>query len=175
MGGALCAHLDLGPRRAERRGSDRDEQRTELVEHDGLGVFQRGHGMRARGSREFDLERAGELRRIAAALKANDGMLDVAEVRVRLQRGDQAEFVRLLEHMRREHGRDPQVLQAFAEVLAEAGIDLSALAAAGGGAPRAAPAVTGTAAPEAGGIWTPGGSARQDPPSGEKKVIWTPG
>lgn len=121
------------------------------------------------------LEIIGELRRIAAALKANDGMLDVAEVRVRLQRGDQAEFVRLLEHMRRDHGRDPQVLQAFAEVLAEAGIDLSALAAAGGGAPRAAPAVTGTAAPEAGGIWTPGGSARQDPPSGEKKVIWTPG
>jgi uncharacterized protein YecT (DUF1311 family) len=53
-------------------------------------------------------------------LKANDGMLDVAELRVRMQRGDEADAVRLLEHVRREHSRDQQVIQAFAEVLMEA-------------------------------------------------------
>ena len=124
------------------------------------------------------LELLAELRGIAKTLKANDGMLDVAELRVRMQRGDEAEGVRLLEHVRREHGRDQQVIQAFAEVLMEAGVDLSALAgrslpgAAGGGTaggaiPAAAPAT------DVGKLWTPGG---ESPPGagGEKKVIWTP-
>lgn len=122
------------------------------------------------------LELIAELRGIAKTLKANDGMLDVAELRVRMQRGDEADVVRLLEHVRREHGRDQQVIQAFAEVLMEAGVDLSALAgrampgAGGGGAasmPAAAPAA------DAGKLWTPGASS---PPSagGEKKVLWTP-
>ena len=122
------------------------------------------------------LEIIGRMRPIAKELKANDGMLDVAELRVRLQRGDQVEMMRLLDHLRREHARDQRVLQALAEVLMEAGIDLSAVA----GRPDAAAAVAGgppvasTAAPAAG-IWTPGG-ATSPPPAGEgKKVIWTPG
>jgi hypothetical protein len=117
------------------------------------------------------LEIIAALRGIAAQLRANDGMLDVAEIRVRLQRGDQTEFVRLVEHLRRDHARDPQVIQAFAEVLAEAGIDISALAA---GGPAATTAVPGAAAPEAGKLWTPGAAGPESPP-GEKKVIWTPG
>jgi len=75
------------------------------------------------------------LRDIAATLKANDGMLDVAELRIRLQRGDQADIMRLLDHLRRDHARDQKVLGALAEVLMEAGIDLSALA----GRPAAVP------------------------------------
>jgi hypothetical protein len=120
------------------------------------------------------LEIIAALRGIAAQLKANDGMLDVAEIRVRLQRGDQAEFVRLIEHLRRDHARDPQVLQAFAEVLAEAGIDISALAAGAGGGPGPTAAVPGAAAPEPGKLWTPGAGGPETAP-GEKKVIWTPG
>ncbi|MFM7205978.1 MAG: hypothetical protein ACKO4T_04820 [Planctomycetaceae bacterium] len=125
------------------------------------------------------LELIAELRGLAKALKASDGMLDVAELRVRLQRGDEADVVRLLERVRREHGRDQRVIQAFAEVLMEAGIDLAALAgraagsgpgmpAAGGGIPAAS---TGAAAP--GKLWTPGGESAAAP-AGEKKVIWTP-
>jgi tetratricopeptide (TPR) repeat protein len=120
------------------------------------------------------------LRPLAAELKANDGMLDVAELRIRLQRGDQAEIVRLLEHLRNHHARDQQVLGALAEVLMEAGVDLSALAggpgmrpgqpAAMGGIPGAASAA-GVPPVEAGKIWTPGGE--QGGGSGEKK-IWTP-
>ncbi len=116
------------------------------------------------------LELIGQLRRIAAELKANDGMLDVAELRIRMQRGDEAEATRLLAHLQRDHGTDRQVLQALAEVLMEAGVDLNALAGARGGAAAsqaAAPAVA------AGKLWTPGGEA--PPAGGEKKTIWTPG
>jgi hypothetical protein len=124
------------------------------------------------------LEIIGQLRSIAKELKAGTGTLDVAELRIRLQRGDQAEIVRLLDRIKRDHGRDPQVLQALAEVLMEAGVDLGALA----GRPGAGPAAGGpaaampgaAAAPETGKLWTPGGG---EPPGagGEKKVIWTPG
>jgi len=127
------------------------------------------------GSSVRTLEIIAELRRLAKQLEADDGMLDVAEVRVRLERGEQAEFARLVEHLQRHHGSDRQVLQAFAEVLAEAGIDLSALerAARGAGAvqPGAMPPAAG-AVP--GRLWTPGGTP-PDAGSGEKKVIWTPG
>jgi tetratricopeptide (TPR) repeat protein len=124
------------------------------------------------------LEIIAELRGIAKTLKANDGMLDVAELRVRMQRGDEADVVRLLEHVRREHGRDQQVIQAFAEVLMEAGVDISALAGRampGGGAGPAGGAAIPAAAPaaEAGKLWTPGGETSAAG-GGEKKVIWTP-
>ena len=119
------------------------------------------------------LEIIAELRGIAKELRSNDGMLDVLELRVRLQRGDEADIVRLLEHVRREHGRDQQVIQAFAEVLMEAGVDLSALA--GRAAPGGAGGPTAAAVPAAapGKLWTPGGSEPSG--GGEKKVIWTPG
>jgi hypothetical protein len=124
------------------------------------------------------LEILAELRGLARTLKANDGMLDVAELRIRLQRGDQAEIMRLLDHLRREHSRDQQVLQALAEVLMEAGVDLGALSGRGGpgmagASPSAGMPVPGGAPAETGGIWTPGGG--QAGPSGEKKTIWTPG
>ena len=118
------------------------------------------------------LELIAELRRIARDLKANDGMLDVAELRVRMQRGDEADTTRLLDHIRREHGTDRQVIQAVAEALMEAGVDLSSLAARGGGGmPAAASAPAAAAAP--GKLWTPGGD--QPGAGGEKKTIWTPG
>ena len=122
------------------------------------------------------LEIIGELRAIAKELKANDGMLDVAELRVRLQRGDQAEIMRLLDHLRRDHARDQQVLQALAEVLMEAGVDLNALAGrAAGGMPAAAPGMPAAApAAEPGRLWTPGGETA-GPGGGDKKTIWTPG
>jgi hypothetical protein len=116
------------------------------------------------------LELIAQLRQIAAELKANDGMLDIAELRIRMQRGDEAEATRLLAHLQRDHGTDRQVLQALAEVLMEAGVDLNALAGARGGTAAAQAAAPATAA---GKLWTPGG----EPPAagGEKKTIWTPG
>ena len=125
------------------------------------------------------LEIIGKLREIAKTLGANDGMLDVAELRVRFSRADEAGIMRLLNHLQREHARDQKVIAALAEVLGEAGVDLSALAAQsaaaqmqggpaglpiGGGQPPAA---------DSGRIWTPGGE--QGGAAGEKKSIWTPG
>lgn len=116
------------------------------------------------------LELIGQLRGIAAELKANDGMLDIAELRIRMQRGDEAEATRLLAHLQRDHGTDRQVLQALAEVLMEAGIDVNALAGARGGTAAAQAAPPSAAA---GKLWTPGGEAPTA--GGEKKTIWTPG
>jgi len=113
------------------------------------------------------LEILATMRKLATGLGMGEGMLDVAELRIRLQRGEQTEFLRLLERLRGEAQRDPRVLEALAEVLAEAGIDLSSLAA----RPAAAEA---PAEPQAGKLWTPGGSSPTDE-GGEKKVLWTPG
>jgi len=135
---------------------------------------------RAQGS-VHKLEIIAEMRKMIAELKANDGMVDVTELRIRLQRGDQADTMRLLDHLRREHSRDARIMEAVAEVLMEAGIDLPGLAAAraGGGTPTtlggaSAGAGAAPAASSGGGIWTPGGGG-QAPPQGEKKAIWTPG
>lgn len=124
------------------------------------------------------LELLGELRAIARQLSMGDGMLDVAELRVRIERGDQTEVVRLLDHLRRDHGGDQRVLGALAEVLMEAGVDIPGMAAGRPPAPgrRPAPAAPPAVAPApaaATGIWTPGGEAAAAP--GEKKKIWTPG
>lgn len=116
------------------------------------------------------LELIGQLRGIATELKANDGMLDVAELRIRMQRGDEAEATRLLMHLQRDHGTDRQVLQALAEVLTEAGVDLGALAGSRGGPPAAQAAAP---AAQAGKLWTPGSDAPAG--GGDKKAIWTPG
>ena len=133
---------------------------------------------RAQGSVR-KLEIIAELRKMTTELKANDGMVDVNELRIRLQRGDQADTMRLLDHLRREHSRDARTMEAVAEVLMEAGIDLPGLAAArAGGAPTtlggAGSAGAAATASSGGGIWTPGGGG-QAPPQGEKKAIWTPG
>jgi hypothetical protein len=123
------------------------------------------------------LDIIGKLREIAKTLSANDGMLDVAELRVRLSRGDEAGIMRLLNHLQREHARDQRVISALAEVLAEAGVDLAGLAAQSAGMPAAGPAaaarVSAPGAADAGKIWTPGGEPPG--PAGEKKSIWTPG
>jgi tetratricopeptide (TPR) repeat protein len=129
----------------------------------------------------FELERAessvrrleliAAMRPIASELKANDGSLDVMELRTRMQRGDEADAMRLLNHISREHANDREVMQAVAETLREAGVDLQALAAQnGGGMPASAAPPAGAAA---GKLWTPGGE--QPSAGGEKKTIWTPG
>ena len=126
------------------------------------------------------LEIIAKLRELAKTLNANDGMLDVAELRVRLSRADEAGIMRLLNHLQREHARDQKVIAALAEVLGEAGVDLATLAAqsaAAGQMPGGAAGVPiggGTAAStDSGRIWTPGNDQGGGP--GEKKSLWTPG
>lgn len=170
--GVLVTALDAGFELAAERAAEALAARPEATPEDrweALGSL----AERAESSVER-LRLIAELRSIARELKANDGMLDVAELRIRMQRGDEADAMRLLEHIRREHGADRQVIQALAEALMEAGVDLSALAARGGmagGPPAGGPAAA--APPAAGKLWTPGGE--QPGGGGEKKTIWTPG
>jgi hypothetical protein len=170
--GVFVTALDAGFERAAERAAEALLARPEATPEDrweALGLLEDRALTSVR-----KLEILADLRGLAATLKANDGMLDVTELRVRMQRGDEADSVRLLEHLRRDHGRDQRVLQALAEVLMEAGVDLSAVAGrtAAPGMPAPA-AATAAGSAEAGRIWTPGGE--QAGPSGEKKVIWTPG
>ena len=174
--GVLVTSLDAGFEKAAGLAAEALAARSDATPADrweALGVLEE----RATSSVR-KLEILAQLRDIAKTLKANDGMLDVAELRVRMQRGDEADAVRLLEHVRREHSRDQQVIQAFAEVLMEAGVDLSAIAGrsmpGGAGGPAAGAALPASApAAEAGKLWTPGGESSTSA-GGEKKAIWTP-
>jgi hypothetical protein len=181
--GVFATALDAGFERAAERAAEAIAARPDAAPEDrweALGVLEDRADSSVR-----KLEILAELRGIGRALKANDGMLDVAELRIRLQRGDQNDVVRLLDHLRREHSRDQQVLQALAEVLMEAGIDIGGLAGRGGSAPGMAaagglaagasglPSGGAAAQADAGKLWTPGGESAGPP--GEKKVIWTPG
>lgn len=172
--GILVTAMDAGFERAAERAAEALAARSDATPEDRWEAI---GGLEERASTSVrKLELIAELRGLAKQLKAGEGMLDVAELRVRLQRGDQAEIVRLLDRLRRDHSRDHRVLQALAQVLAEAGIDLSALAGQpGAGMPAGVPGTTPptATAPEAGKLWTPGGEAAGGP-AGEKKVIWTP-
>ena len=171
---AADAGFDLGAERAARemlgRADATPEERWEALSF----LEERVQGSVAK------LEMIAELRKIITELKANDGMVDVTELRIRLQRGDQADTMRLLDHLRREHSRDARIMEAVAGVLMEAGIDLPGLAAARTGGAQAPTTISSSGpgsaaeAPAGGGIWTPG-SGGQSPPPGEKKTIWTPG
>jgi hypothetical protein len=175
--GVLVTAVDAGFERAAERAAEAVSSRPDATPADRWEAFGVLEDRAASSVRKLEI--IAELRSLAPVLKANDGMLDVAELRVRMQRGDEADVMRLLEHVRREHARDQQVLQAFAEVMMEAGVDLSALAGrsspgtAAMGAPGGAASSPGTApAAAAGKLWTPGGESSG--PAGEKKVIWTP-
>ena len=108
----------------------------------------------------------------AAAEKAGKSTApwDLAELAIRLARGDVAQVDRLLNHIRHDHIREPGVAQALFEILAEAGVigpDGKPVAPVA----REAAAVPGAAAPEPGKIWTPG----SDQTAGTKKsTLWTP-
>ena len=170
--GLFLTAMDAGFELAAERAAEAILARTDTAPEDRWEAYS---FLEARATSSVKrLEIIGHLRELSKELKVSDGMIDIAELRIRLQRGDQADIMRLLEHLRRDHSRDQRVLEALAEVLVEAGVDLSALAGqampagASGGMPAAAP----PAASSPGGIWTPG--SPQPGQSGEKKTIWTP-
>jgi hypothetical protein len=111
-------------------------------------------------------------RQVAEASKTSTAPWDLAELTLRIARGEVPEADRLLHHIRDQHIREPGVAQALFQILTEAGIigpDGKPTAA----AQREAPGIVvpGPAAAEPGKIWTPG----SDQPSGKKSALWTPG
>jgi len=112
-------------------------------------------------------------REAAEAAKKSTAPWDLAELALRISRGEVAEADRLLHHIRNDHMREPGVAQALFQILADAGII----------GPDGQPAMPPGAAAEAGpDIVVPGGGGQpgklwtpdSDQPSGKKSALWTP-
>lgn len=107
------------------------------------------------------------------AVKQNKStaLWDLEELGVRLSRFEPAEVPRLIEHIAREHGREPGVRQALGELLAAAGLVGSdgRLRMPAGPAPQ--DAAVAAAEPEPNKIWTPDSERG----AGEGSKLWVPG
>lgn len=123
------------------------------------------------------LELVEKARLAAQRAKQSTASFDLAELRLRFERGEQAEVGRLIDHLQREHGKEPGVFEAVFELLYDLGlVDERGrpIGAADAPASPISPAspiiVPGTAAP--GKILVPGGEPAA---ASSKPVIWTPG
>jgi len=115
-------------------------------------------------------------RRAAEAAGQSSASWDLLELSFRFQRGEGAEAMRLIQHLQRQHIREPGVAQALTDLLIEVGLlrpDGSFA-----GAPSAPPQAVGPGivvpdvpGAEPGKIWTPDSQASQ----GEKSKLWVPG
>ncbi len=116
-------------------------------------------------------------RKVAEKNKNSTAPWDLAELALRITRGDVAEADRVLTHIRNEHLREPGVAQALFQILADAGIigpDGRPTAAAAAAAGAEAPGIVvpgGAATAEPGKIWTPGG---EQTGGAKKSGLWTP-
>ena len=103
----------------------------------------------------------------------------LSELALRIRRREIPEIERLVQQIQQQHVNEPGVAQALYEMLVRSG-PINPQSVAGQGMPRgAAPAGTPTApaAPDPGGVWTPGGQAPAAPAAGEegKSKLWVPG
>ncbi len=96
---------------------------------------------------------------------------DLLELSFRLGRGDELEAVRLIQHVQKQHGREPGIAEALTHLLVEAGVLRPDGTAAQAHVPEEAMAAAeDPAAAEPGKLWTP-----DSPQSGSGGKIWTPG
>ncbi|MFV2067337.1 MAG: hypothetical protein ACC645_10185 [Pirellulales bacterium] len=111
---------------------------------------------------------------IAEAQKESTGPWDLRELMVRIERNEEREVRRVLEHLLAEHRYEPGVMESLQKVMLAAGMVRPAPRAGGGPVPEVVETVVtpGTSAEETGKIWTPD---QQGGGGGEKKTIWTPG
>jgi hypothetical protein len=120
-----------------------------------------------------------EARKLAEANKQSSAAWDLMELSFRIQLGEAPAVMQLIDHIQRQHAREPGVAQALVQLLMQTGLigpdgrlamggpPPAAAAAAGGGTPLMVPG----AAAEPGKLWTP--DAPQ--PTGEKKSsLWLP-
>lgn len=169
--GVFLTAMDAGFELAAERAAAELAMRPEATTEDRLEVM--GFSLQRAESSVYRLELIAAMRPLVRELKGNDGSLDVMELQTRIQRGDEADTMRLLDHIGREHRNDREVMQAVTQTLMDAGVDLQALAARGEAGPPGAAVGAAPAAAAAGKLWTPGGE--QPTAGGEKKTIWTPG
>jgi hypothetical protein len=116
-------------------------------------------------------------RKVAEEAGHSSATWDLLELSLRLERGEPGEMQRLMEHIQREHIREPGVAEALTQFLMQIG----AIRPTGGGAPahasaQAAAAAPGIVVPGAGGaapgkLWTPDSGSGGGGGSGK---LWTP-
>jgi hypothetical protein len=121
------------------------------------------------------IEYLDQARSAAEATKSSTAPWDLAELAMRIARGDVVEADRLMQHIRGEHMREPGVAQALYQILTEAGIigpdgRPNLPTERGAASPLVVPGAA--AESESGKIWTPGSD---QPSSGKKSALWTPG
>ena len=105
-----------------------------------------------------------EARKLAEANKQSSAPWDLMELSFRIQRGEAPAVMQLIDHLQRQHGREPGVAQALVQLLVQTGLVGPDGRLNIGAAPAAATADTGK-------LWTP------DAPQagGEKKSsLWLP-
>jgi hypothetical protein len=105
-----------------------------------------------------------ESRKLAEANKQSSAPWDLMELSFRIQRGEAPAVMQLIDHLQRQHGREPGVAQALVQLLVQTGLVGPDGRLNIGAAPAAATADTGK-------LWTP------DAPQagGEKKSsLWLP-
>ena len=96
---------------------------------------------------------------------------DLLELSFRLGRGDGLEAVRLIQHVQKQHGREPGIAEALTHLFVEVGVLRPDGTPAQAHVPEEAMAAAeGPAAAEPGKLWTP-----DSPQSGGGGKIWTPG
>ena len=116
-----------------------------------------------------------EARKLAEANKQSSAPWDLMELSFRIQRGEAPAVLQLIDHLQRQHGREPGVAQAMVQLLVQTGLvgpdgrlNIGAAPAASAASPLVVP---GAAAADTGKLWTP------DAPQagGEKKSsLWLP-
>ena len=109
-----------------------------------------------------------EARKFADSQKQSSAPWDLMELSFRIQRDEAPTVMQLIDHIQRQHAREPGVAQALVQLLMQTGL----IGPDGRLAAGAAPPTAAAAAAETGKLWTP--DAPQ-PGSGEKKsALWLP-
>jgi hypothetical protein len=116
-----------------------------------------------------------DARKLAEANKQSSAPWDLMELAHRIQQGDAPVVLKMIDHIQRQHGREPGVAQAMVQLLVQTGLvgpdgrlNIGAAPAASAASPLVVP---GGAAADTGKLWTP------DAPQagGEKKSsLWLP-
>lgn len=128
------------------------------------------------------LEHLAKARDLAVGSGESPASWLVAELDLRIQRGESDAAKRLITEIQARYLREPGVAQMFAQVLSKYGL----MPQTPGGLPPGAvpadavegvPAEVGAAAAPSGGVWTPDGPSPASPPAGEgeeKSKLWIP-
>jgi hypothetical protein len=130
--------------------------------------------VRAAADSDRALQLIDEARRLGDTHKQSSAQWDLMELSFRIARNEAPAIMQLIDHIQRQHGREPGVAQALVQLLMQTGLvgpDGRLAMGAPAAAQAASPLVVPGAAAEAGKLWTPESAQ----PAGEKKgSLWLP-